>query len=144
MIANSGSQRFDVYAGDFTKNDEYIVSPFLDAFLYIPDVPWKYAKQIGGALNGDYVAQGSSKRSDEAGEEERQRAQLERREQERAMYAKGEVQHLFNAWMRTQNEAAKEDLRTLDMRAQEQKTLGYVTKDSCPGVGDDTQVSLTT
>ncbi|PWZ01397.1 Metallo-dependent phosphatase [Testicularia cyperi] len=49
VLINSGSQRFDVYSGPFTRNDQYIVSPFKDKFLYMPDVPWGVAKHL---LNG--------------------------------------------------------------------------------------------
>ena len=51
IIMNSGSQRFDVFAGAFTKNDQYIVSPFRDAFLFVPDVPWHAAQRLVHRLN---------------------------------------------------------------------------------------------
>ena len=51
IIMNSGSQRFDVFAGAFTKNDQYIVSPFRDAFLFVPDVPWYVARRLVHRLN---------------------------------------------------------------------------------------------
>ncbi|WFD35092.1 hypothetical protein MCUN1_001941 [Malassezia cuniculi] len=51
ILLNSGSQRFDVYAGAFTKNDQYVVSPFRDDFLYIADVPWGIARQLVHKLN---------------------------------------------------------------------------------------------
>ncbi len=55
------------------------------------------------------------------------------------------MSHIYNRWMKEQhhfasNEAAL-DLAKLDARAaaaQAQRTLGYVTKDDCPGDGDDT------
>ncbi|KAJ9476550.1 Phosphoprotein phosphatase [Pseudozyma hubeiensis] len=46
VLINSGSQRFDVYSGPFTRNDQYIVSPFKDRFLYMADVPWVIAKNL--------------------------------------------------------------------------------------------------
>lgn len=46
VLINSGSQRFDVYSGPFTRNDQYIVSPFKDRFLYMADVPWGTAKHL--------------------------------------------------------------------------------------------------
>lgn len=129
VLANSGAQRFDIYAGDFTKNDQYIVSPFTDAFLYLKDVQLQYARQILPALNkqGAY----SKRQSDAELNEERQR------------YARGEVEHIYRAWRQSQaeglGEAAARDLAELDARAEADKpTLGYVTKDSCPGQGDDT------
>lgn len=147
VIANSGSQRFDLYAGPFTKNDQYIVSPFTDAFQYIKDVPYKYASQIIHSLNNDKAAQASSRRRD-----------VESEEKEKELYAKGHVSHIYNRWMKEQHvfasnnpdpnpridaaaAAVAEDLAKLDARAAEaqaQRTLGYVTKDQCPGEGDDT------
>lgn len=34
-----------------SSDDSFIVSPFTDAFQYIPDVPYKYASQVLGVLN---------------------------------------------------------------------------------------------
>lgn len=51
IIINSGTIRFDLVMGPFTYDDSFIVSPFLDAFQFIPDVPYKYASQVLGILN---------------------------------------------------------------------------------------------
>jgi len=51
ILVNSGSQRFDVYAGPFSKNDQYVVSPFRDDFLYLADVPWRLARRLVHGLN---------------------------------------------------------------------------------------------
>jgi hypothetical protein len=48
ILGNTGGIRFDVYKGPFTYDDNFIVSPFRDVFLYIPDVPYAAAK---GLLN---------------------------------------------------------------------------------------------
>ena len=130
VFANSGSQRFDLYAGNFTVNDQYIVSPFTDKFQYIRDVPYKYANQIIAKLNTDEEAGANSRRS---------MSEVEERE----LYSQGHVSHIFKRWQRDQYaSAAARDLAELDARAEkanEQRTLGYVTKDECPGEGDDTQ-----
>lgn len=140
VIANTGSQRFDLYAGPFTKNDEYIVSPFTDGFQYIQDVPYKYASQIIHKLNNDQQAEASSRRRsfvDPAAAEEA----------DKEKYAQGHVSHIYNRWMREQNgrsislSPAARDIAALDARAAEadaNRTLGYVTKDQCAGDGDDT------
>lgn len=47
-IINTGSVRFDLYKGPFLVDDSYIVSPFVDIFVYIPDVPYSAAS---GALD---------------------------------------------------------------------------------------------
>lgn len=49
-IVNTGSVRFDLHKGPFLQDDAYIVSPFEDIFIYIPDVPYSVAS---GAL--DYI-----------------------------------------------------------------------------------------
>lgn len=153
ILANSGAQRFDLYAGNFTKNDNYIVSPFTDAFLYLQDVPYKYANQVLGKLNrrGAY----SKKRRDDVGINNRRR-------QEREAYEKGHVDDIYRRWrqdqftlqqqreqQQQQSDAAR-DLQELDARVDAikaasaandtQPTLGYVTKDSCPDTdtADDT------
>jgi hypothetical protein len=44
ILLNTGSVRFDLPKGPFTFDDSFIVSPFTDAFEYIPDVPYSAAK----------------------------------------------------------------------------------------------------
>src|ERR1700761_9487035 len=51
IIINTGSIRFDLVEGPFTFDDAFIVSPFTDAFQFIPDVPYDQAKQVLGILN---------------------------------------------------------------------------------------------
>lgn len=51
IIINTGSIRFDLAQGPFTYDDTFIVSPFTDAFQYLPDVPYEYAKQVLDILN---------------------------------------------------------------------------------------------
>jgi hypothetical protein len=53
IVANTGGVRFDLYKGPFTFDDNFIVSPFRDVFVYIPDVPWSLAKGLLAALNGE-------------------------------------------------------------------------------------------
>jgi hypothetical protein len=51
IISNTGGIRFDMYKGPFTYDDSFIISPFRDAFLYIPNVPYALASTLLGALN---------------------------------------------------------------------------------------------
>ncbi|RDB25253.1 hypothetical protein Hypma_007377 [Hypsizygus marmoreus] len=121
IIANSGSQRFDIYSGPFTKNDQLTASPFTDAFLYIPDVPFDVASQVLPILN-------------DAGAENRKRGLeglLEAREE--TMYGLGYVDRRYMAWLEEMDRR-----NGVEKRAAANQTLGYVTHDSCPGVGDDT------
>ncbi|KAI0369047.1 hypothetical protein BV20DRAFT_424119 [Pilatotrama ljubarskyi] len=120
MITNSGSQRFDVYAGPFTKNDQLTASPFADAFLYIPEVPFSIANQVLPALNN-------------AGANERRELRERALEREREMYARGEVDMRFLKWLEDMDRRSNGPER----RAAQNATLGYVTHDDCPGVGDD-------
>nr|GAT59669.1 predicted protein [Mycena chlorophos] len=116
MITNSGSLRFDLYAGPFDKNDQLTVSPFDDSFLYLT-VPFSAANQVLPALNN-------------AGADER-------RDLEATLWARGYVESRYREWMQ---EMARRDLERNGpvLRAAGNLTLGYVTADACPGVGDDT------
>lgn len=51
IIVNTGSIRFDLVKGPFTYDDSFIVSPFDDAFVYIPKVPYAMAKNVLDGLN---------------------------------------------------------------------------------------------
>ncbi|KAK7020432.1 Metallophos domain-containing protein [Favolaschia claudopus] len=115
MITNSGSLRFDIYAGPFTKNDQLTASPFADSFLYIPNLPFSVANAVLPALNG---AGADNRKRDAAVEAE--------------LWARGYVGTRYREWM--------EDMarRNAEKRPTANLTLGYVTSDACPGVGDDT------
>jgi hypothetical protein len=65
LIQNTGSVRFDLPKGPFTFDDSFIVSPFQNAFQYIPDVPYELAGQIIGILNnGSFFSKRSLETSD--------------------------------------------------------------------------------
>ncbi|WEW54843.1 hypothetical protein PRK78_000269 [Emydomyces testavorans] len=51
ILINSGTIRFDLVQGPFTVGDSYIVSPFENAFQFIPDVPYSVASKVLGVLN---------------------------------------------------------------------------------------------
>ncbi|KAK2768377.1 hypothetical protein FQN54_000232 [Arachnomyces sp. PD_36] len=51
ITLNTGSIRFDLVKGPFTYDDSYIVSPFPNAFQFIPDVPYSQASQVLQILN---------------------------------------------------------------------------------------------
>jgi hypothetical protein len=117
IITNSGSVRFDLYSGNFTKNDQITVSPFTDAFLFIPNVTAGVVNMVLPKLNN-------------AGANQRR----EYMERETELYRRGNVDMKYRAWLEDMAERTSE----VEKRAAENSTLGYVTKDSCPGVGDDT------
>ncbi|GAA6025510.1 hypothetical protein JCM8202_001976 [Rhodotorula sphaerocarpa] len=51
MVLNSGSIRFDIFKGPFTRNDQWIILPFTNRFLFVPDVPRRLAAQLLPYLN---------------------------------------------------------------------------------------------
>ena len=110
VITNSGSLRFDIYSGPFTKNDQLTTSPFTNAFVYIPGVPAGIANQAFSALN-------------KAGEGKRSVETLEERERE--AYARGDIDIRFNKWLEEMDERNS----GLEKRQAGNLTLGYVTTD---------------
>ncbi|KAF9529781.1 Metallo-dependent phosphatase-like protein [Crepidotus variabilis] len=119
MITNSGSQRFDIYAGPFTKNDQLTASPFADKFLYISNVTYGVAKQVLPSLNNAGANQ--------------------RRAFDEELYARGEVETVYRRWLEDMDRRSVEEIKRRGLDADAKNlTLGYVTQDSCPGIGDDT------
>ncbi|KAG9051650.1 hypothetical protein FS837_000037 [Tulasnella sp. UAMH 9824] len=111
ILANAGSQRFDVFKGPFTRNDEFIVSPFKNSFLYF-NLPYGIAKHVLRRLN-EFGAYSQSVTDDDAF-----------------------VASRYNAWRKRQYESFSGSLVDTEGKP---LTLGYVTTDQCPGgPGDDT------
>lgn len=118
FITNSGSQRFNVFQGPFTKNDQLTASPFTDSFLYISNVSFSIANQVLPALNN-------------AGADEKRK----RDEIEKELWSRGVVDTRYKAWLEEMDRRAGIGRREATAG---NLTLGYVTADSCPGAGDDT------
>lgn len=118
FITNSGSQRFNILKGPFTKNDQLTASPFTDSFLYIPNITFSIANQVLPALNN-------------AGASQRRR----RDEIEKELWNRGVVDTRYRAWLEEMDRRAGMGRREAMAG---NLTLGYVTADSCPGAGDDT------
>jgi hypothetical protein len=53
VLVNTGAVRFDIFKGPFTRDTEYLVSPFTSGFRYIKDVPLKTAKRIIDLINNE-------------------------------------------------------------------------------------------
>jgi hypothetical protein len=102
IIANSGSLRFDVLAGPFTRNDQLTASPFGDTFQYIAGVPLGIASAVLPELN----------RVDSQ----------KRRSAER--FAHGGVEGRYRDWLAEMYARVGPELR-----AAQNLTLGYVTQD---------------
>lgn len=143
VLANSGSQRFSIHRGNFTRNDQFIVSPFIDYFLHVRDVEWQYAAQLVGRLNTDYGVYSSRLPSSMSG----------KYEDTYSDYKQGSVDNIYRAWRQEQANLLEErdvaslspaeELILMDAQAdrarqREGPTVGYVTQDECPGEGDDT------
>ncbi|KAG9120656.1 hypothetical protein FRC07_003771, partial [Ceratobasidium sp. 392] len=84
-VLDMGSQRFDVYSGPFTRNDQFIVSPFMNVVQYLPGVPASIATRVTGRLNDKTAARRSL-------EEEKD-------------YERGEFMHRYSKWRREQHES---------------------------------------
>ncbi|KAF9445490.1 hypothetical protein P691DRAFT_265564 [Macrolepiota fuliginosa MF-IS2] len=120
FMTNAGSMRFDLFSGPFTRNDQFTVSPFLDSFLFIPDIPLSLATDTINALNHA----GSNNRRDDIFEE-RYYDMVEE-------YKRGDVEMIYREWLKRMDR-----MNGIEKRSMKNLTLGYVTQDSCPGVGDD-------
>jgi len=46
LYGNTGSVRFDMFKGPFTYDDNFIVAPYRNVFLYIPEVPYSLAQGL--------------------------------------------------------------------------------------------------
>ncbi|KAJ6615583.1 Metallo-dependent phosphatase-like protein [Mycena sp. CBHHK59/15] len=120
LIISSGSQRFDIFRGPFTKNDRLTASPFVNKYLFIPNMPFAAAMQVLPALN-------------HAGAERLWPvAAAAETPQIRAWRQEREVEEGYRAWVRDMHQ------RYDASAAVDGLTPGYVTTDSCPGAGDDT------
>lgn len=152
MLINSGSQRFDMLAGPFTKNDQYIVSPFRDDFLYIASVPWRVAKQLVHGLNergathneqpAQHPAQGAvdsifnrylGRQWITYWTQQFQSAQPQSKSAPAVTSGRPEQARRLEEFL-AQLEANETESTLLDGRS----SLGYVTIDDCPEPGDDT------
>ena len=108
MITNSGSQRFDLYSGPFTKNDQLTASPFQNFFSYIPGIPLSIARQMLPTMNGAATSR-------------------KRRELYDERYARGDVDVQYRAWLEEMDRRGA--LYGAERRDDENVTLGYVTSD---------------
>jgi hypothetical protein len=50
-IFNTGTIRFDIFKGAFTRDTTYIISPFISKFVYLKDVPYSAAKRVEKLVN---------------------------------------------------------------------------------------------
>lgn len=51
VMANTGTMRFDVFKGAFTRDTTFIIQPFTNGFRYLKDVPFGQADRLLEVLN---------------------------------------------------------------------------------------------
>ncbi|KAF3064909.1 hypothetical protein GL218_02310 [Daldinia childiae] len=122
IIANTGSVRFDMYKGPFTYDDQFIVSPFRDIFLYIPEVPYALARNLTESLNN---AGASRKRNVGIVPVERD-------------ICVDPIPVYFTELMSEERRAFNHESPTVTRRQVVDLTTGYTTKDDFGTDGDDT------
>ncbi|UNI21468.1 hypothetical protein JDV02_007456 [Purpureocillium takamizusanense] len=117
ILGNTGAIRFDLHKGPFTYDDNFIVAPFRDVFLYIPDVPFDKASKVIDQLNKGPVSK--------------------RRDLVSMPVPEDECTNPTLGYM------SRRDIREERgvVRRQEAVVPGYVTKDDWGTDGDDTEHS---
>ncbi|ADV22002.1 vacuolar protein [Cryptococcus gattii E566] len=126
IIGNAGSLRFDLFQGVFDRNDELTVSPFTSAFLYTR-LPASLARNITDQMNRAGASKLMSKSPMTPYEEEQR------------------VKRIHDKWMYEQWQAYEREIAQegdtqkvmVDKGKDKPRTLGHVTRDKCPGTGDD-------
>lgn len=108
-IINSGGQRFDLYAGDFTTDDQFKISTYPNAFVYIANVTLGDANQVFSIMNEE----GETRRRRSVGDDE-------------LAFARGDVEGVYRAWL---EEMFSRWTLSPEKRSDENMTVGYVTSD---------------
>ncbi|KIJ33527.1 hypothetical protein M422DRAFT_35441 [Sphaerobolus stellatus SS14] len=115
FVANSGVLRYDVFKGSFTRNDQYIVSPFQNTFEYVQNISRSVAAQVVDELNRSGLPS------------------LEKLYSENTSIDQADPFEVYSRWLQGQWERWNSEPSS----STENLTLGYVTTDACPGAGDD-------
>lgn len=145
ILINTGSIRFDMFAGPYTKDTGYIISPFASNWQYIPDVPLKYARRILPELNKYSYIMATESGSESGAEIETEAGvnldvSLLKNPQQRAPFY-----HMQSG--PTPNENTESEIEDFDgsrldsqtpLKNPAQLTPGYVTCDDYGCTGDDT------
>ncbi|GAA5938144.1 hypothetical protein JCM3775_005356 [Rhodotorula graminis] len=151
LVLNTGSIRFDLFKGPFTRGDQWQILPFANNFLFLPSVPRARAAKLLHHLNvvGEHrlASTASALTSASAPETDEERAWLAQQSADVRLAA--DAAALEHAHRRasspplspsSSSSSAHEDGRLRMRRASE----GYVTLDACGGsdpveqLGDDT------
>lgn len=150
IIINTGALRFDVLAGNFTVNDEFITMPFANTFGYVRDVPRAIAERLLAAMNV-----GGAARSRSNHDKSRRNSEIPGEVIKGPKYHLGQdVEEHYRSWLELQSNHQRhtqsylrggmdyndrDEIFTLAGSTSDQQNLnyGYVTRDQCPGIGDD-------
>jgi len=108
IIINSGTLRFDVLKGSFTKNDQLTASEYKDSFFYIPNITFSIANQVLSPLNHPLTKRKRDETEDE-------------------LWSRGVVDARYRAWLEEMDNRVGVGRREA-MRGN--LTFGYVTKDA--------------
>lgn len=125
IIINTGSIRFDLAKGPFTYDDSFIVSPFDDAFQFIPDVPYEQASKVIDILNaGPYQKKRNLETAD---------FKFDTILSDRDMCIDPPLTHSYDGMTRRSRQGGR-----LIRRQSTTPTPGYLTVDDFGNDGDDT------
>ncbi|KAI9316020.1 Metallo-dependent phosphatase-like protein [Dichotomocladium elegans] len=117
FIVNSGMLRYDIYKGPFTLDTTYQVSPFVDRFVWIANVPIDVASQVLATMNSD-------------GSSSSYKRKRSLRAQEEGSFVPSSIETAFTSYIAKRHEGTQNTTVAL--------TPGYTTKDDLGSDGDDT------
>ncbi|BGP50766.1 hypothetical protein JCM10450v2_006692 [Rhodotorula kratochvilovae] len=148
-VLNTGSVRFDVFKGPFTRNDQWIILPFTNSFLFLPSVPRAQAAKLLHHLNlvGEHgLAPSAPSGPSQAEDEDEAAAWLARQPADvRAARDAAAAEHASRRALAASSfTASARDARGEERWRMRRATEGYVTLDACGGsdpaeqLGDDT------
>ncbi|KAK4049583.1 hypothetical protein OIV83_004081 [Microbotryomycetes sp. JL201] len=122
-VLNTGSIRFDIFKGEFTRNDQWIILPFTNRFLFVSGVKYSVVKRLLPYLNlvGEHhLARSTADNMTVASIQAAESARIE---------------HVYRESL---TRSANAFYRSRPDQAAQNKSLGYVTYDACDDLGDDT------
>ncbi|ORX37264.1 vacuolar protein [Kockovaella imperatae] len=134
VMMNAGSLRFDLFRGEFNRNDELTISPFASAFAYTR-MKAGLARQITLQMNLNGATKFAPFSMDTIGRTVKEEDQRVER-----IYRK----NLRDQWVEFEMRSASGPLKLSEQMpfssaVSKGLTMGYVTRDSCPGIGDDVE-----
>lgn len=116
-ILNTGSIRFDVFKGPFSRNTQWIIMPFANEFVFLPKVDRRVAARLLDYLN--LVGEHGALPSVTATAQDEQALDTSIVERSYQQSLRRSAQDYFS------------------VAGDEKHSLGYVTQDLCDGLGDD-------